>query len=133
MLGNTDAPLGGIEDLEMDMAGVGRDEMFGFFGPLDTGDRGNIIHKILEPDILKFFRGIQPVAIEMIKQHLGLINMHQDKGRAFHLVRMFEPQTFRETFYESGLPAPKLPFETKHCPGFKPPSKALRKLNSFLR
>ncbi len=68
----------------------------------------------------------------MIKRRLGLVDMHQDEGWAFHLLQMFEPQTFRETFDESGLPASELPFQTKNHTRFKVPGESFCKLDRLL-
>ena len=116
----------------MDMAGIFGDKISGFFGPLNAGDGVQIVHEILETDILQLFHGIQAVTIKMIKGHFGFIDVHQDKGWAFHLLRMFKPQTFREPFDEGGLPASELPFETKNGAGLKLPGKRLRKLDRLL-
>jgi len=65
----------------------------------------------------------------MIKRRLGLVDMHQDEGRAFYLFRSLEPQTLREPFDKSGLPASELPFQAKDPAGFKVGGESFRELD----
>ena len=132
MLGNDDAPLGDAEDLKADMPGSRGQELRRLLGPFDARDGMRVVHEILKTNIFQFLQGIQTITVKVIKRCLGLVDMHQDESRAFHLLRMFKPQTLRETFDESGLPASELPFQTKHSSWFKTLGKRLCKLNGFL-
>ncbi len=131
-LRNSDAAFGGIEDIEVDMAGVDGQKRGGFLGPLDAGDGVRIVHKVLKSDIFQLFRRIKAITVKVIKRRFGLIDMHQNECGALHLLRMFEPEAFRKPFNESGLPAPELPFQTKDRSRFKFRSELLREFDGFL-
>ena len=133
LCGDRNTALGGVEDLEANMASVGRDEMLCLFGPFDTGDGGGVVHKILEPDVFELLGGIEPVAVEVIERHLSFIDMHKNKRWALHLLGMFEPQAFGEALNESGLSTSQLSFQTKHTARLQGASETLRKLDRFLR
>lgn len=116
----------------MDMAGRRGNEIPCFLSPFHAGDRMRIVHEILKTDILQFFDGIKAIAIKVVKRRLGFVDMHQNKSRALHLPRAFQPQAFGKPFDERRFPAPELSFKAEDHPGFKLRGNALGKIDRFL-
>ncbi len=77
------------------------------------------VAQILKTDIFQFLQRIQTITVKVIKRRLGFIDVHENKGRAFHLLRMLEPQTLREPLDESRLSAAELPLQTQDRAGLQ--------------
>jgi len=101
----------------VDMAGAFGDEISGLFGPFDTGDGVRVIHEILKTNIFQFVPGIQAVTVKVIKWHLGFIDMHQHKGRALHLLGVFEPKPSATPLMKVVFPLPRCPSRQRTVPG----------------